>query len=101
LGVTDKRAKAVEAYWALWETFCLEHNIDPFIRICDDPMPIIQVFVQLYRDGRGAPKRNAVRSGTVEDTVCAVGQAFTQLGATYTRKDAFGELDFRLTRQFR
>jgi ABC-type branched-subunit amino acid transport system substrate-binding protein len=101
LGVTSQRAKAADAHWALWETFCLDHNIDPFVRNCDDPIPIIQVFAQRYRDGRGAPNRNTVRSGTVEDAVRAVGQAFTQLGSTDIRKDAFGKLDFRLTRQFR
>jgi hypothetical protein len=100
LGVTAKRAKAAEAHWALWETFCLEHNIDPFVRNYGDAIPIIQVFAQRYRDGRGAPKHNVVHSGTVEEAVCAVGQAFIQLGATDIRKDAFGEIDFRLTRQF-
>jgi hypothetical protein len=45
--------------------------------------------------------QDAIRSGTVEDTVRAVGQAFTQLGATDIRKDAFGEIDFRISRQFR
>jgi hypothetical protein len=101
LGVTAKRAKAAEAHWAIWETFCLEHNIDPFVRNCDDLIPIIQVFAQRYRDSRGAPNRNAVRSGTVEDAVRVLGQAFTQLGGTDIRKDAFGELDFCLTPQFR
>jgi hypothetical protein len=101
LGVTSKHAKATEAYWALWETFCLEHNIDPFVQNYDDSIPVIQVFAQRYRDGRAAPSRNAVCYGTVEDTFRAVDQAFIQLGETDVRKDTFGELDFRLTQQFR
>jgi hypothetical protein len=101
LGITAKRAKAAEAHWTRWEKFCLEHNIEPFVRNWDDPVPIIQVFAQRYRDGRNAPKGKSVRSGTVEDAVRAVGQTFAQLGSADIRKDAFGEIDFRITRQFK
>jgi hypothetical protein len=80
LGVSAKRAQAVDAHWVRWEKFCLAHNIDPFLKNCDDPVPTIQVFAQRYRDGREAPLHKAVRSGTVEDAVRAVGQAFAQLG---------------------
>jgi hypothetical protein len=72
LGVTAKRAKAVDAHWRRWEHFCLENNIDPFMRQCDDPIPILQVLAQWYRDGRIAPGHNAVRSDTVSD-VCPIG----------------------------
>jgi hypothetical protein len=37
----------------------------------------------------------------VEDTVRAVDQAFTQLGPPDIHKDAFGAIDFRISRQFR
>jgi hypothetical protein len=84
----------------LWEKFTLESNLDPFLRTCFDPVPIIQVFAQRYRDGRIAPKGNPVRSGTVEDAVRAVGQAFTHLGALDIRKDVSGEIDFRISRLF-
>jgi hypothetical protein len=84
----------------LWEKFTLESNLDPFLRNCSDPVPIVQVFAQRYRDGRIAPKGNPVRSGTVEDAVRAVGQAFTHLGAPDIRKDVFGEIDFRISRLF-
>jgi hypothetical protein len=42
-----------------------------------------------------------VQSGTMEDAVRTVGQAFTQLGALDISKDAFGAIDFRISRQFR
>jgi hypothetical protein len=84
----------------LWEKFTLESNLDPFLRTCSDPVPIIQVFAQRYRDGRIAPKGNPVRSGTVEDTVRALGQAFTHLGGPDIRKDVFGEINFRISRLF-
>jgi hypothetical protein len=101
LGVTGKRAKAVDAHWRRREQFRLENNIDPFMRRCDDPIPILQVFAQRYRDGILAPPRhNAVRSDTVSDAVRAVGQTFARLGARDIRKDAYGDIDFRIYRQF-
>jgi hypothetical protein len=84
----------------LWEKFTLESNLDPFLCTCSDPVPIIQVFAQRYRDGRIATKGNPVWSGTVEDAVRAVGQAFTHLGDPDIRKDLFGEIDFRISRLF-
>jgi hypothetical protein len=101
LGVTSKRAKAADAHWGRWETFCLANNIDPFMRNIEDPVPILQVFAQRYRDGRIAPRKNAVRSDTVSDAIRAVGQTFSRLGAKDIRKDAYGEIDFRIYRQFR
>jgi hypothetical protein len=86
LGVTAKHARAADAHWGRWEKFCLVHTIDPFLQNCDEPIPIIQVFAQQYRDGREAPMQKAVRSGTVEDAVRAVGQAFIQLGARTSGK---------------
>jgi hypothetical protein len=64
-------------------------------------VPILQVFGQRYRDGRIAPRKNTVRADTVSDAVRAVGQAFARLGAKDIRKDAYGEIDFRIYRQFR
>jgi hypothetical protein len=101
LGVTSKRAKAADAHWVRWEQFCLANNIDPFMRNIEDPVPILQVFGQRYRDGRIAPRKNAVQADTVSDAVRAVGQAFARLGAKDIRKDAYGEIDFRIYRQFR
>jgi hypothetical protein len=99
LGVTAKRARAVGVHWVRWEKFCLAHDIDPFLKKCPDPIPTIQVFSQRFRDGLEAPLHKAVGSGTVEDAVRAVGQAFTQLGALDIIKDTFGAIDFRISRQ--
>jgi hypothetical protein len=85
LGVSAKRAKSVDAHWAFRETFCLKHNIDPFVQNCDEPVPIIKVFDQRYQDGHGAPNHNTVHSGTVEDATRVVGHVFTQLGAADAR----------------
>jgi hypothetical protein len=47
-GIAAKHAKLADAHWVLWEQFCLQNNIDPFLRQCDEPVPILQVFTQRY-----------------------------------------------------
>jgi hypothetical protein len=74
-GVTNKRANAMDKKWGRWEQLCLENNVDPHLQTWDDPIPIIQVFGEQYRYGRLAPLHNAVKARTVEDALCAVGQA--------------------------
>jgi hypothetical protein len=98
-GVTHQRAKAMDNHWSRWDAFCLEHNIDPYLRNWADPVPIIQVFGERYRDGRLAPLKNAVKARTVEDALRAIGQAHARLGAPDPRKDSHGGIDFRIQRQ--
>ena len=45
-GVTAKRAAAHDKHWERWFDYCLEHNIDPFLKGFDDPIPVMQVFLQ-------------------------------------------------------
>jgi hypothetical protein len=70
----------MEKHWGRWEQFCLDNNVDPYLQTWDDPIPIIQVFGERYRDGRLAPLHNAVKSRTVEDALRAVVQAHAILG---------------------
>jgi hypothetical protein len=100
-GVVPTRAAASDRHWENWATFCLEHTFDPYLRGIRDPVPILQVWATRYRDGRLAPGGKPVRSGTVEDALRSVGQAFARLGAHDIRKDATGALDFRLHHQLR
>jgi hypothetical protein len=100
-GVTSRRAAAHDHHWVRWEEFCSTHHIDPFLRQHADPVPILQVFAQRYRDGRIAPSGRQVAARTVEDAIRAVAQAHTILGAKDPRKDDFGKIDYRLTRQLR
>lgn len=100
-GVTSKRANAADNHWERWASFCLENNFDPYLRDVEDPVPLLQVFGQRYRDGRIAPSGRAVRSRTVEDAIRAVGQTFASVGSKDVRKDAHGGIDFRLKRQLR
>lgn len=98
-GVTHKRTREHDAHWVRWSDFCHSINVDPFLRTHDDPVPLLQIFAQRYRDGRIAPSNRQVKSRTVEDAVRAVAQAYTSLGAKDPRKDAHNKIDFRLTRQ--
>jgi hypothetical protein len=100
-GVVSKRAAAADAHWGRWVAFCKSLDLDPWLHEIQDPVPIIQVFGQRYRDGRIAPRKHAVKAGTVEDAIRAVGQTFARVGSTDIRKDANGEIDFRIRRQLR
>jgi len=100
-GITSKRASAHDNHWTRWVEFCLQLNVDPHLSNISDPVPLLQVFTQRYRDGRIAPSQATVKSRTAEDALRAVGQAFSLLGTKDPRKDAHGNIDFRITRQLR
>jgi hypothetical protein len=99
-GVTDKRAKAQREHWKIWVTFCEDSNLDPSLFYLRDPIPVMQVFMRRFRDGRLAPSRQQVSARHAEDALRSVGQTLAQLGAGDYRKDPrTGRLDFRLARQ--
>jgi hypothetical protein len=100
-GVTAQRSKAQDKHWERWDVFCIENRINPFLRAWYDPIPVLQVFGQRYRDGRISPSSKCVQSHTVEDTLREVGQMFARLGGADARKDFSGEIDFRIRRQLR
>jgi hypothetical protein len=77
------------------------HNIDPYLKTWADPVPILQVFGERYRDGRLAPLKNPIKAHTVEDALRAVGQAHARLGAPDPRMDTFGGIDFRIQRHIK
>ena len=101
LGVTLQRAKAADAHWELWDTFCRKLTLDPLLSKIEDPVTILQVFALRYRRGTIAPNGKPVRSRTVEDALRSVGQTFAGLGAQDPRLNASGKPDFRLQRQLR
>jgi hypothetical protein len=95
--VLGRRAKANHT-WELWLAFCTKHKIDPWFPDHKDPIPYLQVFGQRYRDGRLAPGQNPVRSRTVRQQLCEIGQTYKLLGARDHRLDRHtGQIDFRLT----
>jgi hypothetical protein len=54
-GVTAQCAKAMENHWTRWYGLCLELGVDPYLRRWEDPVPLLQVFGERYRNGRLAP----------------------------------------------
>lgn len=101
LGVSSQRAKAHDSHWERWCTFCHNHHLDPYLQDHTDPVPVIQVYAQRYRDGRLAPSGQPVKSRTVEDVIRAIAQKQTSLGGRDPRLNAHGKIDYRLSRQLR
>ena len=99
--VVAKRANSATGHWRLWVEFCTEHNVDPWFKQGEDPIPYLQVFALRYRDGRIAPRGKPVRSGTVSDALRSIGQAFQRMGAPDPRFNEFGATDYRLKAQLR
>jgi hypothetical protein len=93
-GVTKQRSNAMEKHWSRWDAFCLTHNVDPYLSTWGDPVPMLQVFGERYRDGRLAPRHKPVKARTV-------GQAHARLGGPDPRKDSQGGIDFRIQRQIK
>jgi hypothetical protein len=100
-GVTAKRAKAMDKHLSHWYAFCVAHNVDPFLKTWADPVPILQVFGEIYQDGRLAPRKKTVRARTVEDGLRAFGQVHARLGGPDPRKDSHGGIDFLIQRQIK
>jgi hypothetical protein len=98
-GVSHGRSVKGNKTWHLWLGFCADLGIDPTFANNPDPIPILQVFAQRYRDGRIAPRGKPVRSGTVSDAIRMVGQSYRSMGAPDHRLDHHGKIDFRLIRQ--
>jgi hypothetical protein len=68
----------------------------------DDPVPIIQVFGERYRDGLLTSLHNTIKSRMVEDALRAVGQAHARMSPpSGPRKDHHGGIDSRIQRQIK
>ena len=100
-GVVPSRARAHNLTWLRWRRFCQTLGTDESLTDVSDPVLILQLFAQRYRDGRLAPSGRPVRSRTVEDALRAVGQGFARLGTSDPRLTSSGSIDFRLQRQLR
>lgn len=99
LGVCASRRGATDNTFNIWESFCLDHNIDPTLEQYQDPIPLLQVSGHRYRQGHLAPSQTQVRGRTVGDAIRAVGQTLAQLGHTDPRLQPSRKLDVCLSRQ--
>ena len=84
--VTAAYAARKISHWAFWCTFCDGHHIDPFLQNLSDPVPYLQVFDALYRDGRISLSGRTIQTKTVSDALLSMAQKFTQFGTTNPRK---------------
>jgi len=98
-GVSVGRAKAASSVWEIWQNYCADLGLDPFLEAIQDKVPILQVFAQRVRSGQLASNGNPILARSVEDYVRHVAQAFKSVGAPDPRmKEGCAKLDFRLTR---
>jgi hypothetical protein len=95
--VSAHRQQSASSAWGRWEHFCNSLGVRPDLRdVPGDPIPVLQLFAHQYRSGRIAPGGRPVRARTVEDALRHVAQAFSRLGTSDPRLNAFGEVDYRL-----
>ena len=92
--VVPSHAAAAEGHWTTWSQFCRTLHLDPYLLEIKDPITILRVYAQCYRTGEIVPRHHAVQAQTVEDSLCAVGQAFAAMGANDPRLNCFGQVDF-------
>ena len=100
-GVSAGYQKSLQSNFRQWERFCAEIGLDPLMQNIADPVPFLQFFAHRVRTGRCATRGKQVQKRAVEHYVRAVGQTIALLGPNDPRRNAIGEIDFRLARQLR
>ncbi|KAI2489281.1 hypothetical protein MHU86_25315 [Fragilaria crotonensis] len=98
---SPQRSANAATAWDLWTSFCGSLRIQPRQLGTWDPVTLLQLYAQRYRDGSIAPGRRPVRARTVEDAVRTVGQAYTRMGSPDPRLNPHGLVDYRLTSLYR
>jgi len=68
-GVSVGRAKASCSVWEIWiwQNYCAELGLDPFLEAIQDKVPLLQVFAQRVRTGALASSGNPILARSVED----------------------------------
>jgi hypothetical protein len=98
-GVSVGRAKAASSVWEIWQNYCSDLGLDPFLEAIQDKIPILQVFAQRVRTGELASHGNPILARSVEDYLRHVAQTFQSVGASDPRKKPGDRaVDFRLQR---
>lgn len=100
-GVTSQYQHKKDRHFQMWADFCHDLHVDPYLRECQDPITLLQVYAVRVRDGRLAPSGNPVQSSTVATAVRSVGQACALMGHSDPRLTKHGDIDLRLRYQFR
>jgi hypothetical protein len=98
----SKRAKMSDSHWSIWTSFLDSLHIDdPYLVDFPDPIPLLQVFAEHLRSGQLAPSGDPIRSPSVEDYVCSVGQEIASLGALDPRMMVNGKIELHLKKQLK
>jgi hypothetical protein len=66
-------------------TFCTGQHVDPLLASVTDTIPYLQVIAQRHREGCLAKNGLPIRSRSLEDALCAVGQTMDSLGSADRR----------------
>ena len=77
-GVLAQTQKVRLRYWTHWQHYCrVLHAVDPFLSGLATPQQValLQGFARYVREGH-AGRGHTVRSGSVQDALCAVGKTF-------------------------
>lgn len=99
--VVSGRANASTSHWHVWQGYCGELGISPWLTDIEDPIPILQVFAQRLRTGKLATRGYPIRSRSVEDYLRSIGQTFARLGANDPRLTSSGRVQLRLSNQLK
>ena len=101
--VSVGRVKSKDSTWLVWEAYCEDMGADPLLSDRQDALPLLQVFAVRYRSGELAKNKgkNAVRSGSVEDALRAIGQTIASVGIPDPRLLPSGKLIPGLSNQIK
>ena len=75
-GVSVGRAKAASSVWEIWQNYCSDLGLDPFLEAIQDKVPILQVFAQRVRTGELASHGNPILASSVEEYLRHVAHTF-------------------------
>lgn len=99
-GVVAGTARSQCNIWLTWLECCASISFDPWLQSIRDPVPILQVFAHRVRTGELSLSGSVALSRSPEAYIRAIGQTFARLGAPDPRLNTFGDIDFRLSRQY-
>jgi hypothetical protein len=103
-GVPAQRANEMDKHWSRWDALCVAHNVDPYLKTWADPVPILQVFGERYRDGRLSPRKKTLELALWKTASAPLARRMPDWGAwggADPRKDSHGGIDFRIQRQIK
>ena len=78
-GILDQTQKVRLRHWTHWSHFCrtLHNDLDPLLQGVPTPtrVALLQAFARYVHEGH-AGRGHTVRSGSVQDALCAIGKIF-------------------------